>query len=255
MKVMILAGGKGTRLAEETGNRPKPMIEIGEKPILWHIMQIYSRHGFNDFVVCLGYKGYLVKEYFHNFWLHNCDVTFDIRLNQAEVHQATNVPWRVTLVDTGTDTMTGGRIKRVREYLGDETFMLTYGDGLADVDIGALLAFHSSQGKTATLTAVQPLGRFGALGVEQDTVTSFHEKPLGDGDWINGGFMVLEPGVFDYIDGDATTFEQEPLQGLARDGQLAAFKHAGFWQPMDTLRDKRELERLWESGVAPWKTW
>ncbi len=255
MKVVILAGGLGTRLSEETSLRPKPMAEIGDRPILWHIMKIYSHYGFNEFVVCLGYKGYIIKEYFSNYFLHNCDVTFDMRTNEMSVHQNVNEPWRVTLVDTGAETMTGGRVKRIQPYVDDETFMLTYGDGVADVDISALLAFHQAKGRSATLTAVQPLGRFGALDVEGDAVRSFHEKPLGDGDWINGGFMVLEPDIFDRIEGDATTFEQEPLQSLACDGQLSAFGHLGFWQPMDTLRDKVHLEKLWLSGEAPWKVW
>ncbi len=255
MKVVILAGGLGTRLSEETTVRPKPMAEIGEKPILWHIMKTYSHYGFNDFVICLGYKGYMIKEYFSNYFLHNCDVTFDMRSNEMCVHQNVNEPWKVTLVDTGADTMTGGRIKRVAEYIGGERFMLTYGDGVADVDVAALVELHESAGKQATLTAVQPLGRFGALNVEGDQVVSFREKPLGDGDWINGGFMVLESSVLDRIAGDAAIFEQEPLQSLAHDGQLAAYQHTGFWQPMDTLRDKRHLEALWDSGNAPWKVW
>ncbi|NTW28743.1 MAG: glucose-1-phosphate cytidylyltransferase [Coriobacteriia bacterium] len=255
MKVVILAGGLGTRLSEETNLRPKPMAEIGEKPMLWHIMKIYSHYGFNEFVVCLGYKGYLIKEYFSNYFLHNCDVTFDMRTNEMSVHQNVNEPWKVTLVDTGAETMTGGRVKRIQPYVDGETFMLTYGDGVADVDISALLRFHSASGRAATLTAVQPLGRFGALDVEDDTVQAFREKPLGDGDWINGGFMVLQPSVFDRIADDSTVFEQEPLQSLARDGQLGAFRHTDFWQPMDTLRDKMLLEKLWLSGEAPWKVW
>ncbi|MGV8083282.1 MAG: glucose-1-phosphate cytidylyltransferase [Coriobacteriia bacterium] len=255
MKVVILAGGLGTRLAEETSVRPKPMAEIGDKPILWHIMKIFGHYGFNEFIVCLGYKGYMIKEYFSNYFLHNCDVTFDMRTNEMSVHQNVNDPWRVTLVDTGAETMTGGRIKRVRDYVGNERFMMTYGDGVGDIDIPALLEFHLAQGKLATLTAVQPLGRFGALDVEEGSVKSFREKPLGDGDWINAGFMVLEPEVFDRITGDSTTFEVEPLQSLARDGQLAAFCHAGFWRPMDTLRDKMQLEQMWNSDRAPWKVW
>jgi glucose-1-phosphate cytidylyltransferase len=256
LKTVILAGGLGTRLSEETSVRPKPMAEIGEKPILWHIMKIYSAHGFNDFVICAGYKGYMIKEYFNNYWLHNCDVTFDMRTHETEVHQDANEPWRVTVVDTGAETMTGGRLKRVRDYLGDETFMMTYGDGVADVDVGALVAFHRSHGKQATLTAVQPLGRFGALEIgPTGAVARFHEKPLGDGDWINGGFFVLEPAVLDRLAGDQTFFEREPLESLASDGELAAFEHRGFWQPMDTLRDKRHLEELWESDRAPWKIW
>ncbi len=255
MKVVILAGGLGTRLAEETTTHPKPMAEIGEKPILWHIMKTYSHYGFNDFVICLGYKGYMIKEYFSNYFLHNCNVTFDMQTNEMSVHQNVNEPWKVTLVDTGAETMTGGRVKRIQPWVEGERFMLTYGDGVADVDIAALVDFHAAQGRIATLTAVQPLGRFGALDVEDGAVKSFREKPIGDGDWINGGFMVLEPDVFDRIDGDSTTFEQEPLRSLALDGQLAAFQHKGFWQPMDTLRDKMHLEKLWLEGQAPWKVW
>ena len=255
MKVVILAGGLGTRLSEETSVRPKPMAEIGEKPILWHIMKCYSHFGFNDFVICLGYKGYMIKEYFSNYFLHNCDVTFDMRTNSMQVHENVAEPWHVTLVDTGAATQTGGRVRRIRPYVEGERFMLTYGDGLADVDIGALASFHGAHGREATLTAVQPLGRFGALDVEGDVVRSFREKPLGDGDWINGGFMVFEPGVFDRLVDDTTVLEQEPLVSLARDEQLAAFTHVGFWQPMDTLRDKRVLEGLWDSGEAPWKVW
>lgn len=255
MKVVILAGGLGTRLSEETSVRPKPMAEIGEKPILWHIMKTYSHFGFNDFVICLGYKGYVIKEYFSNYFLHNCDVTFDMRTNAMHVHENVNEPWRVTLVDTGAETMTGGRVKRIEPYVQGERFMLTYGDGVANIDIAALVAFHAEQGREATLTAVQPLGRFGALDVDGDSVRSFIEKPLGDGDWINSGFMVLEPSVFRRFEDDATVLEQEPLQSLARDGQLSAFKHTGFWLPMDTLRDKTQLEQLWLSGEAPWKVW
>ncbi len=256
MKVVILAGGKGTRLAEETVTRPKPMVEIGEKPILWHIMKSYSHHGFNDFVICLGYKGYLIKEYFSNYFLHNCDVTFDMSSNEMRVHQNVNEPWRVTLVDTGADTMTGGRIKRVSEYLGDETFMLTYGDGVADIDIKGLVDFHRSHGKQATVTAVQPLGRFGAMGVTPEgNVSVFQEKPVGDGSWVNGGFFVLEPAVLDYLSGDETIWEREPLEQIAARGALVAYRHQGFWQPMDTLRDKQYLEDEWESGQAPWKVW
>lgn len=255
MKVVILAGGLGTRLSEETSVRPKPMAEIGEKPMLWHIMKIYSHYGFNEFVICLGYKGYMIKEYFSNYFLHNCDVTFDMRTNEMSVHQNVNEPWRVTLVDTGAETMTGGRIKRIEQYVKGERFMLTYGDGVSDVDIASLVAFHEAHGKQATLTAVQPLGRFGALDVEDGSVRAFREKPTGDGDWINGGFMVLEPAVLERIAGDETTLEQEPLQSLARDGQLGAYPHTGFWQPMDTLRDKMQLEKLWLSGEAPWKKW
>jgi glucose-1-phosphate cytidylyltransferase len=255
MKVVILAGGLGTRLSEETSLRPKPMAEIGEKPILWHIMKIYSHYGFNEFIICLGYKGYMIKEYFSNYFLHNCDVTFDMRTNEMCVHQNVNEPWQVTLVDTGAETMTGGRVKRIEPYVSGERFMLTYGDGVADIDIPALVAFHEEQGREATLTAVQPLGRFGALEVEGEVVRSFREKPLGDGDWINSGFMVIEPALFERLIDDETVLEQEPLQSLARDEQLAAFRHRGFWQPMDTLRDKMHLERLWLSGEAPWKVW
>ncbi len=255
MKVVILAGGLGTRLSEETTLRPKPMAEIGEKPILWHIMKTYSHYGYNDFIICLGYKGYMIKEYFSNYFLHNCDVTFDMRTNEMSVHQNVNEPWRVTLVDTGAETMTGGRVRRIEPYVGDERFMLTYGDGVADIDVRALIEFHERQGRQATLTAVQPLGRFGALIAQEDAVTSFREKPLGDGDWINGGYMVLEPSIFERLVDDTTVLEQEPLQSLAEDGDLAAYKHRGFWQPMDTLRDKMRLEELWLSGEAPWRVW
>jgi glucose-1-phosphate cytidylyltransferase len=255
MKAVILAGGTGTRLSEETDLKPKPMIEIGGKPILWHIMKIYSGHGINEFVVCLGYKGYMIKEYFANYYLHMCDVTFDITQNKTEVHQSSAEPWKVTLIDTGDTTQTGGRIKRALAYLDDEDFCLTYGDGVSDADITASLDFHSSHGRLATMTAVQPPGRFGALEVDGDVVRGFHEKPEGDGGWINGGFFVLSPKIGDYIEGDESIWEREPLEGLARDGQLASFRHEGFWHPMDTLRDKRYLESLWESGRAPWKTW
>ena len=257
MKVVLLAGGLGTRLAEETEVRPKPMTENGEHPILWHIMKIFGEQGFQEFVVCLGYKGYLIKEYFANYFLHNSDVTFDLQGRGIEVHQNAVEPWRVTLVDTGAETQTGGRLKRITPYLGRERFMTTYGDGVADVNLRALLAFHEAHGKLATVTAVQPPGRFGALDLADDgkTVRSFVEKPGGDGAWMNGGFFVLEPAVLDYIAGDGTLFEREPLERLATDGQLAAYRHRGFWQPMDTLRDKRTLEELWESGAAPWKTW
>ena len=257
MKVVILAGGLGTRLSEETQVRPKPMAEVGDRPILWHIMKGYGEQGFTDFVVCLGYKGYLIKEYFANYFLHNADVTFDLRSRGVEVHQNTAEPWRVTLVDTGADTQTGGRLRRVAPHLGDEPFMMTYGDGVADVDLSALRAFHTAHGKLATVTAVQPPGRFGALDLAEDdgTVRSFVEKPRGDGAWMNGGFFVLEPAVLDYIAGDETLWEKAPLERLAADGQLVAHRHRGFWQPMDTLRDKRILEELWDSGRAPWKTW
>jgi len=257
MKVIILAGGYGTRISEESHLKPKPMIEIGERPILWHIMKIYSHYGFGDFVICLGYKGYCIKEYFAHYFLHESDVTFDFRdRNRRVVHQHSAEPWAVTLVNTGIDTMTGGRVKRGREYVGDETFMLTYGDGVADVDISKLLAFHRSHGKLATVTSTQPGGRFGALDLTADSqVRGFQEKPKGDGSWVNGGFFVLEPGVLDYIEGDATLFEREPLEHLARDGELMAYRHSGFWQPMDTIRDRNLLEDLWKSGRAPWKTW
>jgi glucose-1-phosphate cytidylyltransferase len=240
------------------------MVEIGERPILWHIMKSYSHYGFNDFVVCLGYKGYIVKEYFSNYFLHMSDVTFDMRDNSMEVHQNAAEPWRVTLVDTGAETQTGGRIKRVREYIGDDTFMLTYGDGVADLDLAKQLEFHRAHGKLATITAVQPLGRFGSLEIEDDAkvggvvapgVRAFQEKPVGDGSWVNGGFFVLEPAVLDRIDGDGVLFEREPLEGLAADGQLVAFRHRGFWQPMDALRDLRVLQALWDSGEAPWAVW
>jgi glucose-1-phosphate cytidylyltransferase len=255
MKTVILAGGMGTRLSEETSVRPKPMVEIGGMPILWHIMKIYSAHGLNDFVICLGYRGYMIKEYFANYYLHTCDVTFDVAKGAMEVHQSSAEPWRVTLVDTGTDTQTGGRLKRVLPYLGDEDFCLTYGDGLADVDIGRLLEFHREQGKLGTVTAVQPGGRFGALDLDGNRVVDFREKPAGDGSWINGGFFVLSSRIGDYIDGDQTVFEQEPLRRLADEGQLSAYEHAGFWQPMDTMRDKGQLEELWQTGRAPWKIW
>ena len=264
MKVVILAGGLGTRLSEETASRPKPMVEIGERPILWHIMKTYSHYGFSDFVVCLGYKGYVIKEYFSNYFLHMSDVTFDMSDNSMEVHQNAAEPWRVTLVDTGAETQTGGRIRRVGEYVRDDTFMLTYGDGVADVDIAKLLEFHRAHGKLATITAVQPLGRFGALQIDEDpvdgqvsapAVRAFQEKPVGDGAWVNGGFFVLEPAVLDRLEGDDMPFERAPLESLAADGELRAFRHRGFWQPMDALRDVRALEALWDSGEAPWAVW
>ncbi|WP_457281204.1 glucose-1-phosphate cytidylyltransferase [Polaromonas sp. P5_D5] len=256
MKAVILAGGLGTRISEETSSRPKPMIEIGGKPILWHILKIYSAHGVNDFVICCGYKGYMIKEYFANYFLHMSDVTFDMSKNSMEVHQRSAEPWRVTLIDTGEDTMTGGRLGRVASYVKDEeAFCFTYGDGVGDVDITALLAFHKEQGVKATLTATLPPGRFGALDFEGDKVRSFKEKPKGDGGMINGGFFVLSPAVLDYLDGDNCTWERQPLESLADEGQLAAFQHGGFWQPMDTLRDKNYLEELWASGKAPWKVW
>ena len=256
MKVVILAGGLGTRISEESSVRPKPMIEIGGKPILWHIMKTYSHHGINDFIICCGYKGYVIKEYFANYFLHMSDVTFDMQNNQMEVHQRNAEPWKVTLVDTGEDTMTGGRLKRVETYLKDEdAFCLTYGDGVSDVNITELIVFHKAQNVKATLTATLPPGRFGALDLSGNKVNSFMEKPQGDGAMINGGFFVLSPKVFDYITGDKTVWEHKPLERLAQEGDLAAFHHHGFWQPMDTLRDKIYLEELWQSGKAPWKVW
>jgi glucose-1-phosphate cytidylyltransferase len=256
MKAVILAGGLGTRISEETHLKPKPMVEVGGKPLLWHVMKLYSAHGVNDFVICCGYKGYVIKEYFANYFLHMSDVTFDMVNNRMEVHEKHAEPWRVTLVDTGEDTMTGGRLKRVAEYVKDEeAFCFTYGDGVADVDIAAEIAFHRAHGKPATVTAVMPPGRYGALVREGDAVQGFQEKPRGDGGWINGGFFILSPRVIERIAGDATSWEQEPLMGLAADGQLAAFEHRGFWQPMDTLREKNLLEDLWQSGQAPWKKW
>lgn len=255
MKAVILAGGLGTRISEESVLRPKPMIEIGGKPILWHIMKIYSAHGINEFIVCLGYKGYLIKEYFANYFLHTSDVTFDMKHNRMEVHQNSAEPWKVTLVDTGENTMTGGRLKRVESFIGDEDFCFTYGDGIGNVDISASIQFHKSQGTLATLTAVQPPGRFGALNLEHNKVHHFLEKPQGDGGWINGGFFVLSPRVIDEIEGDQTVWEREPMERLAGNGQLSAYLHTGFWQPMDTLRDKNHLEELWQTGKAPWKAW
>ena len=256
MKAVILAGGLGTRISEESYLRPKPMIEIGGKPILWHIMKLYSAHGVNEFVICCGYKGYIIKEYFANYFLHMSDVTFDMANNRMEVHQKYVEPWKVTLVDTGEDTMTGGRLKRVRNYLDPgEAFCFTYGDGVADIDIAAEIAFHKAHGKLATVAAVQPPGRYGALKCEGDKVCGFQEKPPGDGAWINGGFFVLQPEVIEYIADDATPWEAEPLQRLAREGQLTAFEHRGFWHAMDTLRDKNYLEELWQTGRAPWKVW
>lgn len=254
MKAVILAGGLGTRISEESHLRPKPMIEIGGRPILWHIMKIYGYHGITDFVICCGYKGYMIKEYFTNYFLHMSDVTIDLADNSMQVHTQSAEPWKVTLVDTGEETMTGGRIRRVRQHL-TETFCLTYGDGLSDVNISALIAFHCEQGCEATLTAIQPAGRFGALGIEDTRVTSFIEKPKGDKQWVNGGFMVCEPSVIDRIAGDATPFERDPLESLACDRQLALWRHDGFWQAMDTLRDKTYLEELWASGNAPWRVW
>ncbi len=255
MKAVILAGGLGTRLSEETVVRPKPMIEIGGNPILWHIMKTFSTHGIHDFIICLGYKGYMIKEYFANYFLHMSDVTFDMVNNKMEVHQNHVEPWRVTLVDTGEATMTGGRLKRIRPYLTDEDFCFTYGDGVGDINITDLIDFHKTQKTLATLTATQPPGRFGAIGLQKNKVTSFQEKPEGDGGWINGGFFVLSPKVLDYIEGDSTLWERGPMERLAKEGQLSAFLHDGFWQPMDTLRDKIRLEELWAAGNAPWKVW
>lgn len=256
MKAVILAGGLGTRLSEETVVKPKPMVEIGGKPILWHIMKMYSAHGINDFIICCGYKGYVIKEYFANYFLHMSDVTFHMAENRMEVHEKRAEPWNVTLVDTGDASMTGGRLKRVAEYVkDDEAFLFTYGDGVSDVDIGASIDFHMSHGKLATLTATYPPGRFGALDIQNNQVLSFKEKPRGDGALINGGFFVLSPKVIDLIENDATTWEQEPLMALAEQGQLMSYEHSGFWQPMDTLRDKHYLEGLWEKGKAPWKVW
>lgn len=257
MKVVILAGGFGTRISEESDLKPKPMIEIGGKPILWHIMKIYSYYGCNEFIICCGYKGYVIKDYFHHYYMHEADMTIDLSKNLIQYHNSQSEPWVVTLVDTGLKTMTGGRIKRVQPYLGNETFMLTYGDGVSDVNIKDLIEFHKKSHKYATLTAVQPSGKFGALEIDKkNDVCSFQEKPKGDGAWINGGFFVLEPQIFDYIkQGDETVWEREPLEKLAKDNQLNAFKHEGFWHPMDTLRDKNELEKLWASPDVPWKVW
>ena len=256
MKAVILAGGLGTRLSEETSTRPKPMVEIGGKPILWHILKMYSHHGVNDFVICCGYKGYMIKEYFANYFLHTSDITFDMHRNHMDVHQKRAEPWKVTLVDTGDESMTGGRLRRVADYVRDEqAFCLTYGDGLADIDIRSSIDFHLSHGKAATLTATFPPGRFGALDIEGNQIKQFMEKPKGDGAMINGGFFVLSPRVLDYLDSDSTVWENQPLQRLATEGQLMAYKHHGFWQPMDTLRDKHLLEELWSSGKAPWKKW
>jgi glucose-1-phosphate cytidylyltransferase len=257
MKVVILAGGYGTRISEETSVLPKPLVEIGGKPILWHIMKIYAAHGLTDFVVCCGYKGHLIKRYFNDFFVENSDVTIDLKNNQIEVHRSAAEPWRVTLVDTGETTMTGGRVSRVRHHIGRETFCLTYGDGVSNVDIGALIQFHREHGKLATLTAVQPPGRFGAFTLPADNpvVGSFTEKPRGDGAWINGGFFVLEPKVLDFIEGDETVWEQEPMKHLAQQGELVAYRHTGFWHAMDTLRDKQVLQKMWEGGEAPWNVW
>ncbi len=254
MKAVILAGGRGSRISEETSIKPKPMIEIGEKPILWHIMKFYSAHGINDFVICCGYLGYVIKEYFANYFVHTSDVTYDLANNKVEVHHQTTEPWKVTLVDTGLDSMTGGRLKRVRQYLDDEDFCFTYGDGLSDVNLTELLKFHKESGKLATVTAVQPPGRFGALILDSDAVKGFREKPE-DGGWINGGFFVLNPQVIDYIENDDTIWEREPMEKLVEANQINAFLHDGFFQPMDTLREKNYLESLWEKGKAPWKVW
>jgi len=259
MKVVILAGGMGTRISEESDFKPKPMIEIGGKPILWHIMKIYSHFGFNDFIICCGYKGYVIKEYFANYFLHQADVTIDLEKNDYDIHHSHAEPWKITLIETGLNTMTGGRIKRIEKYVNGEPFLLTYGDGVADVDIPALVGFHQSQKKLATVTVVQPSGRFGAIIFDKNesvNVFAFQEKPKGDGAWVNGGFFVLEPKIFGYIkEGDQTIWEKAPLENLACDGQLVAYKHFGFWKPMDTLRDKNELEEAWQTGNAKWKTW
>ena len=257
MKAVILAGGFGTRISEESAVRPKPMVEIGSRPILWHIMKIYSAHGINEFIICCGYKGYMIKEYFSKYFLHMSDITLDLKNNNMIVHQNNVEPWQVTLIDTGVNTMTGGRIKRAKQYIADGTFCLTYGDGVSDVDITELIRFHRQEEALATLTAVQPPGRFGALTLKKDQtkITGFREKPQGDNAVINGGFFVCDPEVLDYIKDDSTVWEREPLENLAREGMLAAFRHDGFWHPMDTLRDKNVLEELWESGKAPWKVW
>jgi glucose-1-phosphate cytidylyltransferase len=255
MKAVILAGGLGTRISEETTTRPKPMIDIGGRPVLWHILKIYSHYGINEFVVCLGYKGYMIKEYFANYFLHMSDVTFDLRSNSMEVHHKHAEPWRITLVDTGDGTQTGGRLKRVADYLEDGTFCFTYGDGLANIDVTRVITFHRERGRLATICAVRPPGRFGAIDVEGNRITRFQEKPPGDGSWINGGFFVLEPQVLDYIEGDDCVWERGPMETLAQRGELSAYTHEGFWHPMDTLRDKTRLEELWQNGDAPWKVW
>ena len=255
MKAVILAGGFGTRISEESNLKPKPMIEIGGKPILWHIMKLYSHHGINDFIICLGYKGYIIKEYFANYFLHMSDVTFDFTSNDRIIHHNHAEPWKVTLVDTGEKTMTGGRLKRVRNHLDDKPFCFTYGDGLSDVNIKDLVSYHSSHNKLATVTAIQPPGRYGALSIHENQVLEFQEKPKGDGAWINGGFFVLDPATIDYIDGDDCSWEANPLFQLAQEGNLMAWNHSGFWRAMDTLRDKNQLEELWQSGTPPWKLW
>jgi len=256
MKAVILAGGLGTRIAEESDSKPKPMVEVGGRPLLWHIMKSYSYHGINEFVICLGYKGYVIKEFFFNYYRHTSDLEINLKTGDHQILNSKSEDWKVTLVDTGAETMTGGRLKRVAPYLGDETFCLTYGDGLSDIDITAELEFHRANGKLATVAAVQPPGRFGVLNMDQNKhVTSFEEKPSDEIGWINGGFFILEPKVIDYIEDDSTSWELAPLSDLAQDGQLAAFQHSGFWKPCDTLRDKRDLEKLWDSGVAPWRMW
>ena len=259
MKTVIFAGGLGTRLSEETELKPKPMVEIGGKPILWHIMKLYSYYGFNDFVICCGYKSYVIKDFFYHYYMHSADITIDLKKNNIEYHSAASEPWKVTLADTGLNTQTGGRLKRIQKYIGNEPFMLTYGDGVSNVDIPALLEYHYRHGKLATMTAVLPSGKFGALEISGDCkIDSFFEKPQGDGNWVNGGFMVLQPEVFDYIpesDYDTCIFERAPLENLAKDGQLQAYKHTGFWKPMDTLRDKTELNEMWNNDKAPWKVW
>jgi glucose-1-phosphate cytidylyltransferase len=256
MKTVILAGGLGTRISEETDTRPKPMVEIGGRPILWHIMKIYAHYGFNEFIICLGYKGYFIKEYFANYFLHQSDVTIDLADNKMEIHKSNSENWKITLIDTGKDTMTGGRIKRIQPYVNDQSFMLTYGDGVSDVNISKLVRSHKDSGKLATVTAVQLSGRFGALGIKNNSdVESFFEKPKGDGVWISGGFFVCEPGIFSFIKGDDTIWEREPLENLARENKLNAFKHKGFWKPMDTLKDKQDLNEYWQSGDAKWKVW
>ena len=255
MKVVILAGGFGTRITEESHLKPKPMIGIGERPILWHIMKEYSHYGFNEFIICLGYKGYVIKEFFADYFLHTSDVTFDLEKNQMTVHDNFSEPWKVTLVDTGLGSMTGGRVKRIQKYVGDETFMLTYGDGVSDVDINKLLEFHKANGKKATLTAINVDQRFGVLDINENNINAFREKNAQDSSWINGGYMVLEPDVFNYIEGDSTVFEKEPLENLAKEGELVAYKHKGFWKCMDTLRDKNQLEEMWNTNNAKWKVW
>jgi glucose-1-phosphate cytidylyltransferase len=255
MKVVILAGGFGTRISEESHLKPKPMIEIGEQPILWHIMKMYSAYGYNDFVICLGYKSYVIKEYFADYFLHTSDVTFDLVHNEMMVHNNYAEPWKVTLIDTGLNTMTGGRVKRIQPYIGNEQFLLTYGDGVSDVNINELVNFHQHHGKLATMTAIQPDGRFGVLDIENDQIRAFREKNKNDSGWINGGFMVLQPEIFDYIDGDSTVFEKQPLETVASQGQLMSYKHEGFWQCMDTQRDKQRLEELWANNKASWKVW